>query len=201
MTSTQSYGLRLSTATETLHTGRNHIIKTSENPNRKSHQIYEQDLSLPRIKTTNNDNQGKRTQSISYGQNLRSSGGFDSIKTKVSLTHSTGIIRQADRLDQNRIILYKKGKQLSKQKFYIVEISTNNAQTLFVAAYDVETPESLLIELPEPKSGEILTRFGNDYELLATSLQVHQKRLVLLNPKFVKKEEEEVEEGPDDQNN
>ena len=41
MASTQSYGLRLSTATETLHTGRNHIIKTSENPNRKSHQIYE----------------------------------------------------------------------------------------------------------------------------------------------------------------
>jgi hypothetical protein len=53
----------------------------------------------------------------------------------------------------------------------------------------VETPESLLIELPEPKSGEILHQFGNDYELLASSLQVHQKRLVLLNPKFVKKPE------------
>ena len=106
-----------------------------------------------------------------------------------------GIIRQADRLDENRIILYKKGKQLSQHKFYIVEISTNNNQTLFVAAYDVETPESLLIELPDPKASEILNQFGTDYELMASSLQVHQKRLVLLNPKFIKRDPS-LEDGP-----
>jgi hypothetical protein len=54
MASTQSNGLRLSTANETINTGRNHIIKTSENPNRNP-QIYEKDLSLPRIKTTQNE--------------------------------------------------------------------------------------------------------------------------------------------------
>lgn len=89
-------------------------------------------------------------------QTLRSSGGFDSMKTNKVPASDTGIIRQADRLDQNRIILYKKGKQLSKYKDYLVEISTNEANTLFIAAYDVETPESLLIELPEPKASEIL---------------------------------------------
>lgn len=66
------------------------------------------------------------------------------------------IIRQADRLDQNRIIVYKKAKQLAQSKYYVVEISTNPAQTLFVAAYDMESPESLLIELREIKAQQIL---------------------------------------------
>ena len=60
------------------------------------------------------------------------------------------IIRQADSLDENRIVLYKKGKQLG-QGYYIVEISSNNTH-LFIAAYDVESPESLLIELPERRA-------------------------------------------------
>ena len=41
---------------------------------------------------------------------------------------------------------------------------------MFIAAYDIETPESLLIELPEPKSTEILIQFEQDYDLLASSL-------------------------------
>lgn len=53
---------------------------------------------------------------------------------------------------------------------YVVEISTNSQQALFIAAYDFETPESLLIELPESKAADILQQFGNDYELMANSL-------------------------------
>ncbi|CDW74082.1 UNKNOWN [Stylonychia lemnae] len=93
------------------------------------------------------------------------------------------VIRQAETLDENRIVLYKKGKQLGSG-YYIVEISSNNS-FLFIAAYDVESPESLLIELPEKKAQEILQEFQNDYEHMAGSLQVINKRLVLLNPKFV----------------
>ena len=68
----------------------------------------------------------------------------------------------------------------------MVEISTN-AQTnnLYIAAFDTNSPESLLIDLPPPKASEILGQFENDYEQMAESLQVMQKRLVLLNPKFV----------------
>lgn len=60
------------------------------------------------------------------------------------------LIRQADCLDENRIVLYKRGKQLGNG-YFIVEISSNNSN-LFIAAYDVESPESLLIELPEKKA-------------------------------------------------
>lgn len=90
------------------------------------------------------------------------------------------MIRQADKLDENRIVLYKKGKQLGNG-YFIVEVSSNN-NNLFIAAYDVESPESLLIELPEKKAQEILNEFSNDYEAMASSLQVINKRLVLLNP-------------------
>ena len=60
------------------------------------------------------------------------------------------VIRQAENLDENRIVLYKRSKQLG-QGYYIVEISSNNTH-LFIAAYDVESPESLLIELPEKRA-------------------------------------------------
>ncbi len=73
-------------------------------------------------------------------------------------------------MDENRIVLYKKGKQLGNG-YYIVEISSNNT-FLFIAAYDVESPESFLIELQEAKAKEILVEFNNDYESMASSLQV-----------------------------
>lgn len=65
--------------------------------------------------------------------------------------------------------------------YYIVEISSNNS-CLFIAAYDVESPESLLIELNEKKAEEIMREFNNDYESMASCLQIMNRRLVLLNP-------------------
>ena len=65
-------------------------------------------------------------------------------------TKSDLIIKQADTLDENRIVLYKRGKLLGNG-YYIVEISSNNVQ-LFIAAYDVESPNSFLIVLPERKA-------------------------------------------------
>ena len=64
------------------------------------------------------------------------------------------IIRQADNLDENRVVLYKQSKQLG-QGYYLVEISTNNTH-LFIAAFDVESDESLLIELEQKKAQQIL---------------------------------------------
>jgi len=68
------------------------------------------------------------------------------------------IIQQANVLDDNRIILYKKSKQLgrkdeatNKSGLFIVEISSSN-NNLYVAAFDVDSPESLLIELDGGKS-------------------------------------------------
>jgi len=82
------------------------------------------------------------------------------------------IIRQAEKLQPNRVILFKDGRQLVKNSqtidhsspppggFYIVEISTTDNKDLFIAAYDINSPESLLIELTdETKTGEILKQF------------------------------------------
>ena len=77
-------------------------------------------------------------------------------------------------------MLYKRSKQLG-QGYYVVEISSTNTN-LFIAAHDIESPESLLIELPEKRAQDILSEFKNDYEKMASSLQVINKRLVLLNP-------------------
>ena len=66
------------------------------------------------------------------------------------LTKGDQIVRQAAILDENRIVLYKRGKQIATG-YYIVEISSNNTH-LFIAAYDVESPESLLIEVPESRA-------------------------------------------------
>ena len=90
------------------------------------------------------------------------------------------LIKQAEFLDENRIVLYKKGMQLGKG-YFITEISSNNS-TIFIAAYDVESPESFLIELPEKKAEEIMREFNSDYEKMAKCLQVMNRRLVLLNP-------------------
>jgi len=50
-------------------------------------------------------------------------------------------------------VLYKKSKKLNLHNpnkdggFYLVEISTNQDNYLFIAAFDMNSPESLLIEL------------------------------------------------------
>lgn len=65
--------------------------------------------------------------------------------------------------------------------YYIIEISSNNS-CLFIAAYDVESPESFLIELTEKKAEDIMIEFSNDYEVMSSCLQIMNRRLVLLNP-------------------
>jgi hypothetical protein len=65
-------------------------------------------------------------------------------------------------------VLFKKGMQLG-QGYFIIEISSNNS-CIFIAAYDVESPESLLIELPEKRAEEIMKEFNNDYEGIASCL-------------------------------
>ena len=50
-----------------------------------------------------------------------------------------------------------------------MEISSNNSH-LYIAAYDVESPESLLIELPEKRALDILNEFNSDYEAMANSV-------------------------------
>lgn len=95
---------------------------------------------LPRVSTSSSSNLRNHQQTF---------------RTENTIHTARGIIRQAEVLDENRIVLYKKGKQLGRG-YYIVEISSNNS-FMYIAAYDVESIESFLIELPEKKAQDILS--------------------------------------------
>lgn len=86
----------------------------------------------------------------SAANNSASAGNMTNYGAWNNKTKTGTVVRQAGILDENRIVLYKRGKQIGRG-YYIVEISSNNSH-LFIAAYDVESPESLLIEIPEKKA-------------------------------------------------
>ena len=103
-----------------------------------------------------------------------------------------GLVKQAQNLDENRVVVYKKTKKLGYHGYsdaggiFMVEISNNlESGFLYIAAFDLNSPESLLIKLPDDKAKEIMTQFNNDWDFIASSLQVISKRLVLLNPKYL----------------
>lgn len=126
----------------------------------------------------------------------RSLGPRQTWRNKNHTAKTAPIVKQAEALDENRIVYYKKGKQLGAG-YYIVEISSSSSN-LFIAAYDVESTESFLITLPDKRANELMVEFENNYELMASSLQVMNKRLYLLNPKYLadnKTNKEEPAEG------
>ena len=91
--------------------------------------------------------------------------------TARKLTESRTIVnRQASILDENRVVLYKKGKRMG-MGFYIVEISSCHTQ-LFITAFNVEKPQSLILEIPEQRARYILDQFDHDIEQMAASLTV-----------------------------
>ena len=95
----------------------------------------------------------------------------------------TGYVRQADNLDPTRKIVYSERKHFGEGTFYKIEISFCENH-LHVAAFDVNTPESLLIEIKPEKVQFILEHFNKDYDLMARCLQVEKKtkRLILIKP-------------------
>lgn len=113
----------------------------------------------------------------------RSLGPRQTWRNKNHTAKTAPIVKQAEALDENRLVHYKKGKQLGTG-YYIVEISSSSSN-LFIAAYDVESTESFLITLPDKRANELMVEFENNYELMASSLQVMNKRLYLLNPKYL----------------
>lgn len=53
----------------------------------------------------------------------------------------------------------------------------------------MELPDSFIIEIENSKVDHLISEFGNDFGLMAQHLKIMNKRMVLLNPKFVIKEE------------
>ena len=111
------------------------------------------------------------------------------------LTESRTVVnRQASILDENRIVLYKKGKRMGRG-YYILEISSCHT-TMFITAYNVERPQSLILELPEKRARYILEQFEHDLDAMAACLNVEKdQKLILLNPNYTGKPEYSVRRG------
>ena len=67
------------------------------------------------------------------------------------------------------------------KSIYTIEISQND-EICLIEAVDVNSPESYLIEMDNPKMNKILKLFNWDYDKIAGSMSLMNKRLVLLNP-------------------
>lgn len=79
------------------------------------------------------------------------------------LSESRNVInRQASILDENRIVLYKKGKRMGRG-YYIVEISSSQA-SMFITAFNIEKPQSIMMEIPDKRAKLILEQFDHDIE-------------------------------------
>jgi len=56
---------------------------------------------------------------------------------------------------------------------------------MFVTAFNVEKPQSLILEIPEKRARFILEQFDHDIEMLAQCLTVaNNQKLILLNPHY-----------------
>ena len=61
------------------------------------------------------------------------------------------------------------------------------SDSIFVSAMNERSSEIFLIELPKPKSLDVLKQFNNDYHYLVQFLDIKKNRLVILNPNKAKK--------------
>lgn len=53
---------------------------------------------------------------------------------------------------------------------------------MYVSAMNERSSEIFLIELPKPKSLDVLASFSNDYTELCRFLDIKKNRLVIMNP-------------------
>jgi len=56
-----------------------------------------------------------------------------------------------------------------------------------ISAQHEDLPDSFIIEIEAAKVQHLLNEFQNDFNLMADHLKIMNKRMVLLNPKFIAK--------------
>lgn len=66
-----------------------------------------------------------------------------------------------------------------------------------ISSQHTELPDSFIIEIEKSKVEHLLSEFQSDYFEMANHLKIMNKRMVLLNPKFLKQNEPEIQ--PTDQ--
>ena len=64
---------------------------------------------------------------------------------------------QASILEDNRVVLFKKGKQMGSG-YYIIEISSNR-ESFYITAFNVECSQTLVLQLDSDTSKEFIKKF------------------------------------------
>lgn len=83
------------------------------------------------------------------------------------------VVNQAAHLNLNRIVLYKRGHFIkSARSFFIIEISTTAEGTLYIAAYDIQSNTSFLMQQKPEKAKQTLARYQNDFQSMAEAVQI-----------------------------
>ena len=54
---------------------------------------------------------------------------------------------------------------------------------MYIIAVDTINPETLLVEIPEERSNQLLSSFDNNYELLVQSVDILNNKLIIMKPK------------------
>ena len=81
----------------------------------------------------------------------------------------------AANLNLNRIVLYKKGHFVQPAgSFFIIEISTNQDAALFVAAFDIQSNQSVLMRQNPEQAKQVLEHFSHDFKAIAESVQISE---------------------------
>ena len=102
-------------------------------------------------------------------------------------------MNQAANLNLNRTVLYKKGHFVdSAGSFFIIEISTTDDASLFIAAYDIQSNASLLQRHNHEQAKQILTHFNHDFKAIAESVQVAEDGRSL---RLIKKRQMNIQSG------
>lgn len=113
----------------------------------------------------------------------------------MSTTNTSGVNRHRGSLNQiiKRETLYTGEHDLGEGLFK-VEIILSTMDELVISSQHTQGPESFIIEIEPDKVEGLLNEFNGDCNLMASHLKIMNKRMVLLNPKFVGQQNTEQED-------
>jgi len=84
---------------------------------------------------------------VTFSANQTKRSGQRIASLPVGSRHSNTVVNQAANLNLDRVVLYKRGHFIeSANSFFIIEISSNADSALIIAAYDIQTGSSLLMQ-------------------------------------------------------
>ena len=83
--------------------------------------------------------------------------------------------------ETKKIVMCQKNKDLGGNAIYNVEIALLHGR-LQLSAHNNSAPETILVDIPNDKTKQILQIFENNYDLLMDKIQIVDNKLMILAP-------------------